>query len=338
MKYSQTYSRYSGDEQIGKDYISRKACPELSRTGSKHVLSDVEGTPSSENSRRGGVNRLAAVFLATICAGCSSVQRVPWDPLIPCALLTSFTNGVIHEITQVAFASDGLKIGALLTKPKGAGPFPAYVHNHGALTREQAAAPLWKVAGQIDSRLAAAGYVVLRPARRGYLGSEGGSTTYWVQGSPHGVSDVISGAYDEARDVQAAVEYLAGCPFVDARRIAIGGHSVGGLVSVIAAAKNAELAAVISVNGGITWTQNGIQRGFPAVSAVWRAEAAHLAMPVLLLHGRDDKVVTPELSRELAELLRQRGAPVTLKIFPGDHSVFPIDEVVRFLDATIKTR
>ena len=152
------------------------------------------------------------------------------------------------------------------------------------------------------------------------------------------VADVIDGAYDEARDVHAAVEYVAGCPFVDARRIAIGGHSVGGLVSVIAAAKNSDLAGVVSVNGGITWTQNGIQRGFPAVSAVWRGEAEHLTMPVLLLHGQDDTVVTPELSRELAELLRKRGAPVTLKIFPGDHSVFPIDEVVRFLDGTVKPR
>ncbi len=253
-------------------------------------------------------------------------------------MLTSFSNAGIHESAQVAFASEGLKIGALLTKPKGTGPFPVYVHNHGAMTREQAAGPLWKVAGQIDSRLATAGYVVLRPARRGYLGSEGNATTYWVQGSTHKVADVINGAYDEARDVQSGVKYLTGCPFVDGRRIAIGGQSVGGLVSVIAAAKNSDLAAVVSVNSGITWTQNGIQQGFPAVSAVWRAEAEHLTVPVLLLHGQDDTVVTPELSRELAKLLRQRGAPVTLKIFPGGHSVFPIDEVIRFLDATVKTR
>ena len=149
---------------------------------------------------------------------------------------------------------------------------------------------------------------------------------------------MISGAYDEARDVQSAVEYLMGCPFVDGRRIAIGGHSVGGLVSVITAAKNSDLAAVVSVNGGITWTQNGIQRGFPAVSAVWRAEAERLAIPVLLLHGRGDTIVTPELSSELADLLQHRASPVTLKIYQGDHYVFPIDEIVRFLDGTVKSR
>ena len=296
-------------------------------------------TPNSKNRGRVAVKRLLAIILATVAAGCTSVQRVPWLPIFPCAMLTNFSSAGLYESTQVAFASDGLKIGALLTKPKGAGPFPVYVHNHGAMTREQAAGLLWKVAGDIDSRLAGPAMLCCGKARRGYLGSEGVSTTYWVQGSSHGVSDVINGAYDEARDVHAAVEYLAGCPFVDGRRIAIGGHSVGGLVSVIAsAAKNSNLAAVVSVNGGITWTQNGIQRGFPAVSAVWRAEVEHLTMPVLLLHAQDDTVVSPELSRELAELLRQRGAPVTLKIFPGDHSVFPIEEVVRFLDGTVKTR
>ena len=263
---------------------------------------------------------------------------MPWSPLSPCASLSSFSNGGLHESTQVGFVSDGLKIGALLTKPKGAGPFPVYVHNHGAMTRQQAAQPLWKTAGEIETRLTAAGYVVLRLARRGYLGSEGVAATYWVRGSSLHIADIIDGAYDEARDVNAAVDYLAGCPFVDRTHIAIGGHSVGGLVSVIAAAKNPSLAALISVNGGIAWTQNGRQVGFPAVSAVWRAEAGHLSAPALLLHGQSDVVITPDLSRELAELLRQRGVPVTLKILPGDHSVFPIDEIVKFLDSTVKAR
>ena len=253
-------------------------------------------------------------------------------------MLTNFPSAGFYESAQVTFLSDGLTIGALLTKPKGAGPFPVYVHNHGAMTRQQAAGPLWKTAGAIESRLTAAGYVVLRVARRGYLGSQGSAATYWVQGSNLNVSEVINGAYDEARDVQSAVEYLKGCPFVDGKRIAIGGHSVGGLISIIAAAKNSQVAGVVSVNGGVSWTQNGMQRGYPAVSAVWRAEAEHLTMPVLLLHAESDTIVTPELSRELFELLRQRRAPVSLKIFPGDHSVFPTDEVVRFLDDLMKPR
>lgn len=282
------------------------------------------------------MNRLLAIALAATCAGCSSVQRVPWSPWIPCSQLGSFANAGLYESAQIAFLSDGLKIGALLTKPIGDGPFPVYVHNHGALTRRQAATPLWKTPGEIEARFTEAGYAVLRVARRGYLGSEGISKTYWVQGSSLDVSDVIDGTYDEARDVQAAVDYLSDCPFMDARRIAIGGHSIGGLISVIAGARMPAIAAVVSVNGGITWTQNGVQRGHSAVRDVWRREAEHVTAPVLLLHGANDSVVTPQLSHELAKLLERRTATVTLKIFPGDHGVYPIDEIIRFLDEKVK--
>ena len=285
-----------------------------------------------------GIKLLAAVFLATISVSCTSaaVSSRPAPP--DCASLTTFAPGGVYESSQVAFLSDGLKIGALLTKPTGPGPFPAYVHNHGAMTQQRASGALWSFPGEIDYRLASAGYVVLRPARRGYLGSDGYTTTYWVQGSTLRASDVIYGAYQEAKDVEAAVEYLRGCPFVDGRRMAIGGHSVGGLVTVIAAARRPDVAAVVSINGGITWIQNGVQEGYPAVSAVWRAEAKRLSRAILLLHGREDAVVTPELSRELAGLLQGRGVPITFTLYPGGHHFFPIDDIVRFLDETIGRR
>jgi dipeptidyl aminopeptidase/acylaminoacyl peptidase len=125
---------------------------------------------------------------------------------------------------------------------------------------------------------------------------------------------------------------------VDGRRIGIGGHSVGGLVTVIAATKRPDVAGVLSINGGITWIQTGVQEGYPAVSAVWRAEAKGLSAPILLLHGRDDAVVTPELSRELAGLLERRGVQVTFKLYPGGHHSFPIDEILRFLDDNVRGR
>lgn len=287
---------------------------------------------------RNGWKVLAVVLLTTIYASCTSAERASRPALPTCASLTSLQPGGVYESSQVALLSGNLKIGALLTKPTGPGPFPAYVHNHGAMTQQSASGSLWSFPGEIDSRLASKGYVVLRPARRGYLGSEGNTTTYWVQGSTLRASDVIYGAYEEAKDVHAAVEYLRSCPFVDGHRIAIGGHSVGGLVTVIAATKLPDVAGVLSINGGITWIQNGVQEGYPAVSAVWRAEAKRLSAPILLLHGRDDTVVTPELSRELAGLLERRAVQVTLKLYPGGHHSFPIDEILRFLDENVRGR
>jgi dienelactone hydrolase len=265
-------------------------------------------------------------------------QRIWRAPPPGCGALAAFQSHGAFESAQVAFLSDGLRIGALLTKPKGPGPFPVYVHNHGSMTRTQALGPLWSTPEAIDSRLAAAGYVVLRPARRGNLGSEGSSSTYWTQTASLNASDVIKGAYEEAGDVHAAIAYLQACPFVEKRRIAVGGYSVGGITVVAAAAKRRDLAGVIIIAGGITWIQNGVQQGYPAVSAVWRNEAGNLSAPMLLLYGRNDTAVIPALGEELAALLTQRSVPVTLTIYPGDHYSFPIDEIAGFLDEHVKGR
>jgi dienelactone hydrolase len=284
-----------------------------------------------------GLPWLRGVVVAVLILGAWTVAHRIWRnaQLRDCAHLKPFVQQGALETIQVAFLSDGLKIGALLTKPLGPGPFPAYIHNHGALTRTHASDPLWNSPDEIDSRLAAAGYVVMRPARRGYLGSEGSTTTYWVQGSSLSAAEVIQGAYAEAQDVEAAITYVQGCPFVSPRKIAIGGHSVGGLVTVIAATRRRDLAAVVSVNGGITWIANGVQEGYPAVSRVWREEAKNLTAPILLLHGKGDSTVTPELSRELAELLQRRSVPVTLNLYEGGHYPFPVDEIVKYLDAQL---
>ncbi len=233
---------------------------------------------------------------------------------------------------QVRFASGRLTIGALLSRPPGAGPFPAYIHNHGSMTPERAAGPLWSLPDELDFNLVRAGFVVLRPARRGYLGSGGRTTTYLATGSKASAREVVSSAYDEADDVRAAFDYVKACPFVDPARIAIGGHSVGGLVTIIAAARLPAARAVASINGGISWRERGEQTGTSTVLAVFGREAGKIGAPVLLLHGAEDRLVDPDLSRRLAELLRRVGTPVELTLYPGDHYRFPIPELVRFLD------
>ena len=52
----------------------------------------------------------------------------------------------------------------------------------------------------------------------------------------------MRGAEAEADDVIAALDYLQGLPFVDRDRIAVGGVSLGGLISVMAAANKNRLS------------------------------------------------------------------------------------------------
>ena len=85
-----------------------------------------------------------------------------------------------YVTTQVTFPSTaGLKIGGLLGRPEGKGPFPAYISNHGSMTLQDAGKGLWTffTPGSLSDTLARKGYVVLLVARRGNRGSEGTSTT-----------------------------------------------------------------------------------------------------------------------------------------------------------------
>ena len=77
-------------------------------------------------------------------------------------------------------------------------------------------------------------------ARRGYRGSDGAAATYTqnqtsVGSSGRRAADVMRGAEEETSDVVAALEYLQSLPYVDREHVAVGGVSLGGLVSIMAA-------------------------------------------------------------------------------------------------------
>src|SRR5262245_22964258 len=80
----------------------------------------------------------------------------------------------------VTIPSGGLKLRALLARPRGDGPFPAYIQNHGSMTLEEAGRDPWTriTKDSLSDMLARNGYVVLVLARRGYKGSAGIASTY----------------------------------------------------------------------------------------------------------------------------------------------------------------
>jgi len=89
------------------------------------------------------------------------------------------------------------------------------------------------ILGEIAGSLADAGFVTIRYDKRG-VGQSGGraeSATF----------------ADYAEDARAAVRFLADRKDVDPKRIAILGHSEGGLVALIAADKEKRIAAVVLI-------------------------------------------------------------------------------------------
>jgi pimeloyl-ACP methyl ester carboxylesterase len=135
---------------------------------------------------------------------------------------------------QVRIAANGFTLAGTLSKPANAGgqPLPAVVlvSGSGPNERDEVVAGI-PVLGQLASSLADGGFIVLRYDKRG-VGQSGGRAE-------------SAGIADYAEDLRAAVKALSERKDVDGKRIAVLGHSEGGSVALVAAAKDKRIAAVV---------------------------------------------------------------------------------------------
>jgi dienelactone hydrolase len=210
---------------------------------------------------------------------------------------------------ELTYLSGGLKIKAYLYRPRGQGPFPAIIYSHGSRTRPELQEP-----GRYEwlaYRLARQGYVVLVAERRGYGGSEGQGVV-----GGEGLNTLRWGLPGEIDDVLAAVAYLAERPDADANRVALVGKSLGGLVSVLAAAEQPRVRAVVSLAGGYGFGARTASPEMLFVTEAVRDAARKIKAATLLLHAQNDRIVPPDVSRIIHQDLRDRGVPVSLKIYP----------------------
>jgi carboxymethylenebutenolidase len=90
--------------------------------------------------------------------------------------------------------------------------------------------------------------------------------------------------------------------------VGIYGYSLGGFLALAAASDNPAVGAVVEHAGGI-----------------WNGEAKRIQQmpPVLVIHGEGDRRVPfQKYAQPLVAVLRQRGAPPTVRFFPGEGHVF----------------
>jgi dienelactone hydrolase len=205
---------------------------------------------------------------------------------------------------EVFYPSGSLRIQAYLYKPPGNGPFPVIVYNHGSRAsheREQRPFP------HIGETFAAAGYAVLVPERRGYGRSDGPTHPDEI-GNDIGPR-LVARLRSEADDVVAALDFLRTVPFVDTRRAAIMGWSLGGIVTMFVVARTpAFKAGVDQAGGALTWN------GSAAVRAALEDAARQAQAPLLLMDAANDK--TTEAVTRLDQVLTERNWPHEAKIYP----------------------
>ena len=274
----------------------------------------------------------------------------------------SAPRGAPYTAEEVAFKGPGgITLGGTLTKPVNArGPLPAVVTITGSGQQDRDEyIPLvggLRVFRQVADTLSRVGIAVLRLDDRGLgasTGNFGASTTA-----------------DFADDIRAALAFLRARPDIDPSRLALVGHSEGGMIAPMVAATDPKLRAIAIMAGpadkmlDIILAQNKwvadhnpkftqAQRDSvlaearvmlapekqisPAVKFWTTYDPAPAARQVkaatLILQGATDHQVPAENASKLAALIRSGGnKDVTVRIFPATDHLFLADTTGDFLD------
>lgn len=259
--------------------------------------------------------------------------------------------GAPYAATEVTLKTPGgITLGGTLTMPTGvAGPVPAVVTITGSGQQDRdeyiPVAGGYRLFRQVADTLGRRGIAVLRLDDR-MVGASSG---------PLGTSA------DYADDVRAALAWLRMQPGIDGDRLALVGHSEGGLIAPMVAATDARLRAAVlmagpaetgaeiirfqqkqAIDGDTTIAVTARDSMYKAVAVTtdslagtnpWLeyfmrhdplATARQVARtPILILQGANDHQVTPEQAPALEKAFKAAGnTDVTVRVFPGLNHLF----------------
>jgi len=252
----------------------------------------------------------------------------------------------------ITYRGDGLKISGVMNVPKGKGPFPVLVLNHGYINRST------YFPGQGMPRehdyLARQGYVVLHTDYRGHATSDNDKSIDYELRLPYTVDTI-----NAVKAVKSSK-----LKFLDRDRVGWLGRSMGGEVTLRALAAQPGLvdaAVVYASTSSLTadnWKQfyrpsperRGVNAriekgyGLPEDSPkFWRAASARpyfdrVTEPLLVHHGRQDDTCPISWSRATVKALEDEGKDVTFYTYAGEGHTFEgdwtksIKRTVRFFD------
>ncbi|HEX8906544.1 MAG TPA: alpha/beta fold hydrolase, partial [Longimicrobiaceae bacterium] len=247
----------------------------------------------------------------------------------------------------------GFRLAGTLTLPKerrGRIPAVVTITGSGQEDRDEALSGVrgYRPFRQVADTLGRRGIAVLRVDDRGFGASEGDVTRATSQ--------------DFAGDVAAAVAYLRSRPEIDPERIALVGHSEGGIIAPMVAVQDPRIRALVLIAGtsrtgrriieyqlrnplehDTTLTaarrDSALRAGRAMVDSMvsqipWMrffmdydplTTARQVRQPVLILQGQNDMQVTADQAPELAAAIRAGGnRDVTVRVFPGiNHLLIP---------------
>jgi dipeptidyl aminopeptidase/acylaminoacyl peptidase len=256
--------------------------------------------------------------------------------------------------SEVTYRSGDVTVSGVLLRPRGRGPFPGIVLNHGYIE------PSIYVTGQGLAReqdyLARHGFAVLHTDYRGHAASD--PATPLERETRLGYT----------RDTINAVLALEKEPYVDPDRMAMLGRSMGGGVTLNALVARPGLvdAAVVYASVSSRFLDNLRHFTIPgrpeAAQALFdrfgtpqqepafyrqlssRTYFDRITEPVLMHHGTNDESCPFPWARTTARLLKEAGVRSRLDVYPGEmHSFIPrwqdsIERTVRFIREQFQRR
>jgi dienelactone hydrolase len=216
-------------------------------------------------------------------------------------------TGVTPE--EVFFESAGLALKGYLYRPPVGAPAPCVVNSHGSRHRPGT----WDVCRpQTAALMLSWGYAFFFPHRRGYGNSPGTPLATAVPAAP-GTADhdqqIIRRLDDECDDVLAATEFLRRRADIDGTRVALSGSSRGGILSLLAAARDRRYRCAVNFSGGASqWA------GHPRLKAKMLAAAHDLEVPIFLAQAEND--FDTAATTDLAAELEKAGRDHLCRIYP----------------------
>lgn len=265
------------------------------------------------------------------------------------------------EEVRVTSSRAGVSLAGTLTMPHHAAgarvPAVVMITGSGPQDRDEAtpAIPGWRPFRQIADALGRRGIAVLRMDDRGVGGSELG---------PAGATSA-----DFADDIRAALAYLRARHDVEPSRLALIGHSEGGMIAPMIAETDPALHAIVVIAGpsrtgravsdqqvraalmahGLTGEQleseiatNDRLRDAQVAANPWLsfwfvhdpiATAKRVSQPVLIIQGATDTQVSPDQAEELAAGFRSGGnRDVTVRVLPEINHLMVHDPNGSFAD------